>query len=312
MADFVVMSNIILLILAIIFFYIWIRKKFSTEVAFTTTFIFAMAGPLIFHTHRHIMFNNYMFFLVLALMFVDTYFDKKKKSPLILSVLLIIMTSYYYSVGAIITICIYALYRYVKDTKKIEVKPLMVAMIKFVLTLMVPILISAILLLPTIYALKNGRSPTVNNTNILSLFIPKFSLDTYMYQSYSVGLSAILIYSIVDNFISKESEAKLLSVITIILVVFPIIGYLLNGMMYINGKCFIPMLPLFCFMIASSLNNFTKSYYDFKTLLKIVFITVIIIICMNLDYKYLAIFIIDNIILISGLLLFANKKNTIY
>ena len=64
MSTFVVISNIILMYLAIIFFYVWLKPKFSMPVTWTSTFIFAFSGPLIYHTHRHIMFNNYMLFLV--------------------------------------------------------------------------------------------------------------------------------------------------------------------------------------------------------------------------------------------------------
>ena len=42
------------------------------------------ATPLLFHSHRHIMFINYMPFLILGLMGIDLYFDKKKSWLLIL------------------------------------------------------------------------------------------------------------------------------------------------------------------------------------------------------------------------------------
>lgn len=309
MSTFIVLSNIILVILSIIFFYKFLKNKLNTNITTISTFIFTFAGPLIYHTHRHVMFNNYMLFLILALISVDTYFDKNKKSPLIISVLLIILTSYYYSVTSIITLCIYALYKYLKITKKIDVKNLLKELIKFVLTLFVPILISAFLLIPTVYALKNGRSDTLNNINILSLLIPKFTINNFMYQSYSVGLSAILIFSIIDNILSKKKENITLSIISIIILIFPIICYILNGFMYVDGKCFIPLLPLFCYMIANTLNNITKKDYNMKLLLIIASIVMIISIITNLDYKYLVIYIIDNIILIISFLLYKKKNN---
>lgn len=309
MSTFIVLSNIILVILSIIFFYKFLKNKFNTNITTISTFIFTFAGPLIYHTHRHVMFNNYILFLILALISVDTYFDKNKKSPLIISVLLIILTSYYYSVTSIITLCIYALYKYLKTTKKIDVKNLLKELIKFVLTLFVPILISAFLLIPTVYALKNGRSDTLNNINILSLLIPKFTINNFMYQSYSVGLSAILIFSIIDNILSKKKENITLSIISIIILIFPIICYILNGFMYVDGKCFIPLLPLFCFMIANTLNNITKKNYNMKLLLIIASIVMIISIITNLDYKFLVIYIIDNIILIISFLLYKKKNN---
>ena len=160
MQYFMVIINIVLLFLAIIFFYKWLRSKFDINITTISTFIFAFSGPLIYHTHRHIMFNNYMFFLVLALIFVDLYFDKGKRSPLIITIFLIIMTSFYYSVVAIITISIYGLYKYITICKKIEVKNLIKEAFKFIILMIIPILMASILLLPTIYAIKNGRRNT--------------------------------------------------------------------------------------------------------------------------------------------------------
>ena len=73
-----------------------------------------LSAPFIFHMHRHIMFVNYMPFLIMALMGVDNLFNKNTKTLLIISIFLMIMTSYYYSVGGIIVIGIYFIYSYFK------------------------------------------------------------------------------------------------------------------------------------------------------------------------------------------------------
>lgn len=309
MSDYIVFTNIILVILSIIFFYKFLKSKFNTNITTLATFIFTFASPLIYHTHRHIMFNNYMLFLILALISVDSYFDKNKKSHLILCVLLIIMTSYYYSVCSIICICIYALYKYLSINKDINIKTLLHELIKFVLTIFISILISACLLLPTIYTLKNGRADTLNNINILSLLIPNFNINNFMYQAYSVGLSSILIFSVIDNLLSKKKECIVLSIISILLLIFPIFCYILNGFMYVDGKCFIPLLPLFCYMIANSLNNITSKNYDIKRLILINIIILILTIITNLDYKYLIVYIVDNLIITLALFLYKKKNN---
>ena len=309
MSDYVIISNIILVILSIIFFYKWLKPKFNTTITTTATFIFAMAGPLIYHTHRHLMFNNYMLFLILALIFVDKYFDNKDKRGLIISVLLIILTSYFYSVTAIFTICLYALYKYLKITLKITFKSFIKEMFKFIGTIFVPIIISAFFLLPTIYTILNGRSADSSNINALELLIPNFNINNFMYQSYSVGLSSILIFSIIDNLLNKKKENKTISIISIIILIFPIICYIFNGFLYVDGKCFIPLLPLFCYLIANTLNNIEKKDYDINKLLIISSIILLIIILTNLNYKYLIIFIIDTGIVITTLLCYKKKKN---
>ena len=55
-------------IFSIYLFYLWVKGfSFDRKICFVLTFMFAMAGPLLFHSHRHIMFVSYMPFLILGL-----------------------------------------------------------------------------------------------------------------------------------------------------------------------------------------------------------------------------------------------------
>jgi len=308
MSTFIIATNIILVILSTIFFYKFLITKFDRKITSTATLLFTFAGPLIYHTHRHIMFNNYMLFLILALIGVDAYFNKGKKSLLIISILLIILSSYFFSIPAIMTICIYALHKYLSTVKKVNMKDLLKELVKFVSIVFVPIFMSAILLVPTVYTLFSGREETLNNTNVLELLIPKFDINSFLYQPYSVGLSAILIVSVIDNLLNKKKEYKTLSVVSILLLIFPIFCYALNGFMYVDGKCFIPLLPLFCYLIATTLNEITKKDYNYKTLIVSVIIVLGFTIISNLDYDYLILYIIDNVVLIIAILLYRWKK----
>ncbi len=304
MVDYIIISNILLVILSCVMLYKWINNKFSSKVAFISTFIFLLAGPIIFHTHRHIMFNDYMLFLILALISVDKYFDTKDKKYLILNVSLIILTSYFYSVGALVTICIYALFKYISINPKYKFKDMLKEGFKFILILMVPILISSILLIPTVYTLMSGRSDTNTSINILSLLIPKINIDLFMYKSYSIGLSSIFIISLIENIISNKKNLRILSIIISILIIFPIFNYLLNGFMYIDGKSFIPLIPICIYLIANTINRILKKEIDTKKLTIISLIIFIIIILTNLKFQYLAFFIIDYMIVIGSIILY--------
>ena len=308
MVDYIIISNILLVILSCIMLYKWINNKFSSKVAFISTFIFLLAGPIIFHTHRHIMFNDYMLFLILALISVDKYFDTKDKKYLILNVLLIILTSYFYSVGALVTICIYALFKYISINPKCKFKDMFKEGFKFVLIIIVPILISSILLIPTVYTLMSGRSDTNTSINILSLLIPKIDINLFMYKSYSIGLSSIFIISLIENIIGNKKNLRMLSIIISILIIFPIFNYLLNGFMYIDGKSFIPLIPICIYLIANTINRILKKEIDSKKLIIISLIVFIIIIFMNLNFQYLAFFIIDYIIVIGSIIIYTKKK----
>ena len=308
MADYIIISNILLVIFSCIVLYKWINNKFSSKVAFISTFIFLLSGPIIFHTHRHIMFNNYMLFLILALISVDKYFDTKDKKYLILNVLLIILTSYFYSVGALVTICIYALYKYISINPKSSFKDIFKEGFKFVLILIVPILISSILLIPTVYTLIMGRSDTNTSINILNLFIPKIDINLFMYKSYSIGLSSIFIISLIENIISTKKNLRILSIIIGILIIFPIFNYLLNGFMYIDGKSFIPLIPICIYLIANTINRILKKEIDTKKLTIISLIVFVIIILTNLKFQYLIFFIFDYIVIIGIIIIYRKRR----
>ena len=68
------------------------------------------------------MFVSYMPFLILAFIGVISYFDKKKSTLLVVSIFFMILTSYYYSIPGMISICLYALYYYLKKEDKIKSK----------------------------------------------------------------------------------------------------------------------------------------------------------------------------------------------
>ena len=80
-----------------------------------------MSGPLLFHSHRHIMFVNYMPFLLLGLIGVRD-FSNGYKGLMVISIFLMIMTSYYYSVGGILCLTIYGVYEYLRINEKFDLE----------------------------------------------------------------------------------------------------------------------------------------------------------------------------------------------
>ena len=94
MIKYIEISMICIVISSIICMYFWLRRRFDSKYSFIGTLLFLVSAPLIYHTHRHIMFVNYMPFLILGLYGVDRYFEKNKKTLLILSIFLTIMKSY--------------------------------------------------------------------------------------------------------------------------------------------------------------------------------------------------------------------------
>ncbi len=318
MITYIQFSMIICLIVSIILMYYFLRRRFDLKVSFVSTLLFLTSGCFIFHLHRHIMFVDYMPFLLMALIGVDKYFDKKKISLLVISIFLMILTSYYFSVVGLVCVLLYGIYRYIEDKKndKITVKDFFREGFKFIFVMLIPVLFSCFLLLPTAYSLLDGRTATNKSISLLELFIPNFDISNTLYSSYSLGCSAIFIIALIYGIVTKKREVKVISIIFSILLVFPICDYVFNGGMYLNGKAFIPLLPLAILLIGYFLMNI----FNNKSKLKISIIISLIIVVINLFvfvYKreYLCLlFVVEMVLLIIFLLISykLEKKYVLY
>ncbi len=280
MITYIQFSMIICLIVSIVLMYYFLRRRFDSKISFVSTLLFLTAGCFIFHLHRHIMFVDYMPFLLMALIGVDKYFDKKKISLLVISIFLMILTSYYFSVVGLVCVLLYGIFRYIEDKKneKITVKDFFKEGFKFIFIMLISVLMSCFLLLPTLYSLLDGRTATNKSISLLGLLIPNFDISNTLYSSYSLGLSAIFIIALIYGIITKKCEVKVISIIFSVLLVFPIFDYIFNGGMYLNGKAFIPLLPLAILIIG----YFLKNIFNNKNKLKISIIISLIVVVINL------------------------------
>ena len=262
MSTYIIILNIIIIFLDAIFMYKWLNKHFNKKITFFTTFIFILSGPLVYHSHRHLMFTDYMPFLILALSCVDNYFESNKKNYLILLIFLIITISYLYSVGCILTIFIYGIYKHLKRNKKIIYKDIL----KYISILIIPILMALFIILPTFYTIITGRSDTTVNISILDLVIPNIDIEKTFYNAYGIGIPFIIIIALVNNILNKNKENKYLNILLILILFIPGFNYILNGFMYIDSKSIIPLLPLYIYIISDFINDIFNDNYNNKTI----------------------------------------------
>lgn len=252
MKTYIQVASLLGVVASVVLVYIWLRNKYTSKVAFYASFLFTCASPLIFHSHRHIMFVNYMPFLVLALIGVDRYFkDNKKKLMLIINVFLIIMSSYFFSIGAILAITLYAVCVYIKTQPEVKFKGFMIAALKYAGLILTSIAMAGILLLPTLYTLLNGRSETNGTFDYKNILIPSFNGTYILYTTYSIGLTSVMILAIIYGFMSGMRHLRLTSTVITLITFFPAFIYGLNGTMYIDPKVLIPFLPVCAYLIAS-------------------------------------------------------------
>ncbi len=305
---YIEISSILIVYISIIMFYYFLRlNNYNENICLISSLSFLLASPLIFHSHRHIMFINYMPFLILALFGVDLYFKNNKKTLLCLSTTLIILMSYYYSIPSIICIVLYGIYKYISINKKITFKKFIYDGFIFLLPIIIGILISSILLFPVFISLLSGRVDSVNTTNIYDLIIPSINIKYLMYYAYGLGLTSIALISLIVLLFTKKRENKFLGVVLSLLIVFPLFNYILNATMYIDAKVLIPFLPLYVYAVSECLKNIIEEKIN-KMLF--IFVNAIVLIIVYLTKSnYLDIFYKDYVLTLSILILGMKIKN---
>lgn len=269
MKDYIIVLNCLIFISIGLLAYYFFKSKTTNRIAFLTSLFIIFSAPILYHLHKHFMFVNYIPFLFLALIGVDKYLEKGKMSLVAFSIFMIIMTSYYYSIPSILVICIYAVYRYLELNEDFKLQDFLKKGSLFLIPIIIAIVSAAILLLPTFYTLKTGRTKIPNTSNMLLLtrLIPKFNVDAYLYDNYSMGLTIISVLSLIFGLLSKKKSNMVLSIILMVLSNIPIVVYLLNGNLYFRNKVFIPFIPLVCILLYQFLDALLSKKVSSKKLL---------------------------------------------
>ena len=306
MVTYITIANIIIILASVFLFYKWLHNnKNNSNICFVSTSLFALSAALIFHMHRHIMFVNYMPFLLMSLIGVDKLLEKNNKTFLVMSIFLMIMTSYYFSISGFIVIGCYFIFKYLRINKKFELKKFVKELLKIVLLGSLSIGLSAVLLLPTFYTLIIGRGEAEETINIFKLFIPYFKIHQVMGNTYAIGYSLIGLASVIYLFFTKKNENKFLAIILLLVIFFPIVRYILNASFYLKEKCLIPFLPLTGIAVTIFFQDLFSNKIDIKKLniwLLIIGLPLLIINKFRIDYFY-------TIFLILILIYYSKYKN---
>lgn len=280
MKAYMTIVDFIVVVISGILFYRWLlNNKYNDTLSLVTSLVFVLSETLIFQMHRHIMFVNYMPFLIMGLMGVDRLFNDNKKGLLIIGIFLMIMTSYYYSVCGILVIGVYYLYKYFSNNKEKNIKLFFKDLVKFILYIIIPILMAGILFLPTAYTLLSGRGSSESSIKLITLFIPRLKFHKIFCGTYTIGLSMLGFISLLYLFYTKKKNNIILGSILSIILFIPLFMFILNGGLYLREKCFIPFAPLFGMLIAYFINDVTKNKVDIKK-----FCIYISIVCVILYY----------------------------
>lgn len=302
MTTYISISTIIIVLISTYMLYFFLRsKKYSSSVSFTASLFFMLSSSMSLHSHRHIMFITYMPFLILALFGVDKKFNNNKSWLLILSVFLMIMTNYYYSIGGIACIFVYAFIRYLKKMNKVTIKSFFKTFFAILFPILVGILASAIITIPTLATILYNRADSNVIISLKDLLIPNINTDNILYDSYGLGLTAIVFLAIINCFTKKNKEGIWLGSILTLLFVFDLFNYVLNGTMYIDAKSLIPFLPLYCLVIAEFIKDVMEKNINLKVIIPVMLVISILVYFKG--YKW-DVYIIDLLVIVLSITLY--------
>lgn len=308
MSTYIQITSIVCIIIDIILFYRYISNHYENKlIRFISTFILLTSASLVLHSHRHIMFINYMPFLILGFIAIDNYFNKNKKTLLMISIILIILTSYFFSVSSLISLILYAIFIYLKNNE-FKFKDFITTFLKLSIYFIIPIMISAILLFPTLSAILSNRLDNNITTLFTNLILPNLSFEYLLYSCYSLGLTSSFILAIANGLLSKQKEYKFLSITFIILGFFPIFIYILNGGMYINAKVLIPMIPLAIILLSKLFSDIISKNIR---LIPLLVMTIILSLIGSINFNFDRVYLIDITFLLLCLVLTIKRKSKV-
>ena len=255
-------AALFIIVVSTVLFYLWVRGHLSPFSAFCASVCFLCAAPLLFHTHRQIMFVDYMPFLLLALIAADRRDRLRWRIVLAAAVFLCILTSYFFSAGcfAVLFLAVFAGQKgsasQIQDgqTRKSSL------FASVIVPVTAAVALSAFFWLPTGIALLSGSrsgtfsSATASPKNFLFEGIlthcrltpePSWLLG----GPYTLGLPWIILPAIAVSLFFRRGREKRLPVCLLLLLSIPLFDWLLNGTLYIRPKALIPFLPLYCLLI---------------------------------------------------------------
>lgn len=285
MQTIIIAYSVLMMTLSVICCYIFLRQHTDDENICIFVSLLVLLSSIFFHSHKQIMFVNYMPYLFLALISIE----KKNFVAFTLCGSMIVLHSYFYCIGCFIVCFIYLLYRYPQEWKKL--------LISYVLI----VLLTAILTIPTLYIiLMNGKSGAP--TQLSSLFIPSLNFKGLLYSKYGCGLTYISYILLVLAL--GDKQLRKLSIVTLVSFYCPLVWFIMNGFLYARSKIMLVFIPIVAYIMCMMLVKIKEG--DVK--LSKYAVILLIIPLFFIDYPVSAL--ID--CLFASLLLLQKRKQVLY
>ncbi|MBO4652523.1 MAG: YfhO family protein [Lachnospiraceae bacterium] len=201
MVTYLQFASVAMLIGTVWLCFLWLRHiqvafgkaAFSDAALYAATGLVSFATPFLFHSHRQVMFVDYMPFLLLALIGTDRFFARRRRGMLTVSIALLFFTSYYYAIPGVFVVTLYGIYRYVVCTEDLTFRTFWHWGWRFALCIITGAAVASILTVPSLVAIFTGREPgTKAAPGLRQLLIGDYDFAAAVcYSGYSMGMTAI-------------------------------------------------------------------------------------------------------------------------
>lgn len=252
--------------------FFWLNRHLKKPYSICGAMVLMCSSAVVYHTYAQVMFVDYLPFLLLMLIGVDTCRKTKGKVLLIIGAMGTVLTSFYFAPAAFTAVGIYVL-----CGTKIESTGKGTGRLKSVLLFLKDclwqlfpvfygIVLSAFYLCPVLCTLAGGRSGG-KDIQAADLFVPDVTVGKYLYKSYGLGMTAIAVMAVCMWIIRGRKIGKerwKLALLLAVIFLLPVFPWLLNGGLYARSKAFLPFLPLVCFLTASFLETLSDQNQIFS------------------------------------------------
>lgn len=309
MADYIQAVSLISVLVSSICCCGFMKKHFSVRMSLVLSLMFLCSAPILFHSHRHIMFVNYFPFLFAALSAAGKEDSAGSRAVLIISSYCILCSSFYFSISCFAAVVLYAAFTELRNDGNLKIKELIKRISGKISAVVLGCLAAGLLWLPTFFTLLSGREKCSVNINIIKLMVPNVNLGYMLYGSYSMGLTAVSAAALIGTLLYGDKALKLISGVIAAFICCPVIIYLINGTMYLDSKVLIPFIPI-ALLITGEFVKIIMSGKLNPMIVTAIFTAVTVLDAIfNERKKYMHVFLlIDCIIVIVSVLLCAKKK----
>lgn len=290
--------------------YYFFKRHFRGMMPLLLGLMFLFAAPLIFHSHRHIMFVNYYPFLM-ALLFAVRGRDSALNCFLTgLFSYCIMCTSYFYSVGSFAAVGTYMVFSCIEQDQKIKVRAIAGRIWKKLVFIVIGCVCAAHLWMPAFAAIISGRASTSVEVPLTSLIIPVVNFGVLLYSPYSAGMSCFSPVSIIALLRNGTRSERFLAGVMAGCVLLPLIVYLMNGTMYVDGKAFIPFIPLLLIICGRFFDRLKERKVDLRFTVIVFAITAVLSLTQgSFSKSQLIIVVVDTIFTILTIYICVKKQH---